>query len=241
MTKNSLLRKHLTVALLYLGLALAGTVHAATNNVPQLLTGTINWYRTNIYILNGAVFVMNNAVLNIEAGTVIKGHNLGGQGTNVAVLYITRGAKIYAEGTPQNPIIFTADVDDTTLPDVVDLYARGLWGGVVIFGNAVFNGTVDAVGNASSPKYEVYEGLQDITLGGQQVFRFGGNDDDDNSGVLRYVSIRHGGAVLAPNKEINGLSWVRWGGGRRSNLSRPMRRPTTASSSSAGRSTRSIW
>ncbi|HMJ64699.1 MAG TPA: hypothetical protein VK615_05055, partial [Candidatus Binatia bacterium] len=206
MTTNSLLRKHLTVALLYLGLVLAGTVHAATINVPQQLTGTINWYRTNIYMLNGAVFVMNNAVLNIEAGTVIKGHNLGGQGTNVAALYVTRGGKIYAEGTPQNPIIFTADVDDTTLPDDVDLYARGLWGGVVIFGRAVLNGAVDADGNAASPKYEVYEGLQPLTLGGQQVFQFGGNDDDDNSGVLRYVSIRHGGAVLAPNKEINGLS-----------------------------------
>src|SRR6185369_7602585 len=138
--------------------------------------------------------------------TVIKGHNLGGQGTNVAALYVTRGGRIYAEGTPRNPIIFTADVDDTTLPDDVDLYARGLWGGVVIFGRAVLNGAVDANGNAASPKYEVYEGLDPITLAGQPVFQFGGNDDDDNSGVLRYVSIRHGGAVLAPNKEINGLS-----------------------------------
>jgi hypothetical protein len=159
-------------------------------------------------MLNGAVFVMSNAVLNIEAGTVIKGHNLGGQGTNVAALYITQGAKIYAEGTPQNPIIFTADVDDTTVSDDIDIYARGLWGGLVIFGNSVLNGAIDAGGNAQplGSKYEVYEGLTDLTLGGQQVFRFGGNDDNDNSGVLRYVSLRHGGAVLAPNKEINGLS-----------------------------------
>ncbi len=177
-------------------------------NVPQILTGTVNWSRTNTYLLNGAVFVMPGATLNIEAGTVIKGHNLGGQGTNVAALYITRGGKIFAEGTPQNPIIFTADIDDTTVSDDVDIYARGLWGGVVVFGNAILNGAIDAGGNAQplGSKYEVYEGLPDLVLNGQNVFRFGGNNDDDNSGVLRYVSIRHGGAVLAPNKEINGLS-----------------------------------
>ena len=107
-----------------------------------------------------------------------------------------------------NPIVFTAEEDDTTLPDDLDIYARGLWGGVVVFGNAVLNGTIDAGGNAQplGSKYEVYEGLPDLELEGQNVFRFGGNDDNDNSGVLRYVSIRHGGAVLAPNKEINGLS-----------------------------------
>ena len=190
---------------------IAGTAQAASVNVAQILTGTNNWYRTNIYTLNGAAFVMSNAVLNIEAGTVIKGHNLGGQGTNVAALYITPGAKIYAEGTPHHPIIFTADVDDTTLPDDMPIWgstARGLWGGLVIFGNSVLNGAIDAGGNALplGSKYEVYEGLTDITVSGQQVFRFGGSNDDDNSGILRYVSIRHGGAVLAPNKEINGLS-----------------------------------
>ena len=143
--------------------------------VQQILTGTHHWYRTNTYVLNGAVFVMSNAVLNIEAGTVIKGHNLGGQGTNVAALYITRGGKIHAEGTPQNPIVFTAEADDTTLPDDLGIYARGLWGGVVIFGNAVLNGTIDAGGNAQplGSKYEVYEGLPDLELEGQNVFRFG--------------------------------------------------------------------
>ncbi len=205
---KSFLKICLGSALVGTGLMLTGAARAETVDVSQILTGTNNWYRTNIYVLNGAVFVMSNSVLNIEAGTVIKGHNLGGQGTNVAALYIERGAKIYAEGTPQNPIIFTADVDDTTLPDDIDIYARGLWGGLVIFGNSVLNGAVDAGGNAQplGSKYEVYEGLPDLALNGEQVFRFGGNNDDDNSGVLRYVSIRHGGAVLAPNKEINGLS-----------------------------------
>ena len=206
-----MLRTGLCAALAGISLMLAGSARAEypTNVVSQLLTGTNNWYRTNTYLLNGAVFVLSNAVLNIEAGTVIKGRNVGSQGTNVGALYVTRGGKIYAEGTPQNPIIFTAEADDTTIPDDMPIWgptARGLWGGLVIFGNTTINGAVDNGGHAANPKYEVYEGLTDITLNGENVFRYGGANDDDDSGVVRYVSIRHGGAVLAPNKEINGLS-----------------------------------
>lgn len=206
--KKSSLRNSLCTALAAAGLLVASAVQAANINVPQIMTGTNNWYHTNIYTLNGAAFVMSNSVLNIEAGTVIKGHNLGGQGTNVAALYVTCGAKIYAEGTPHHPIIFTGDVDDTTIPDDVSIYARSLWGGLVILGNSVLNGAIDNTGNSQplGSKYEVYEGLTDLVINGQNVFRFGGNNDDDNSGVLRYVSLRHGGASLAANKEINGLS-----------------------------------
>jgi hypothetical protein len=175
--------------------------------VSGALTGTHNWYRTNIYQLNGMVFVRSNGVLNIEAGTVIKGHNLNTFGTNVGSLVICRGAKIYAEGTPQNPIIFTADIDDLAFPDDLDIYQRGLWGGVVILGQTTINGALDAEGKNANPIYEVYEGLPPDTLyGGEAVLRFGGNNDNDNSGVMRYVSIRHGGAQLATDKEINGLS-----------------------------------
>ncbi len=180
-----------------------------TNNISGYLTGTNNWYRTNIYILNGMVFVRSNGVLNIEAGTVIKGHNTGVDTTNIAALVICRDAKIFAEGTAKRPIIFTAEADDTFLPDDMPIWgptARGLWGGVVILGKSVLNGAIDVAGNAASPKYEVYEGLPDVTVGGESLMRFGGTDDNDNSGVMRYVSIRHGGAVLLPNKEINGLS-----------------------------------
>ena len=35
---------------------------------------------------------------------------------------------------------------------------------------------------------------------------YGGSDDDDNSGTLRFVSIRYGGFILSPNNEINGLT-----------------------------------
>ena len=71
------------------------------------ITGTVNWYKTNEYVLNGFVFVENNEVLNIEAGTVVRGQP-GGTGTNVAALLVARGGRIFATGTAAEPIIFTA-------------------------------------------------------------------------------------------------------------------------------------
>lgn len=35
---------------------------------------------------------------------------------------------------------------------------------------------------------------------------YGGNASDDNSGIIRYVSIRHGGANIGEGNEINGLT-----------------------------------
>jgi len=189
----------LTACLLRSSGGLAATVQVTAN-----MTGTNNWYPTNEYVLNGPIYVLAGGVLNIEAGTVVKGRP---GGTNDAsALYITRGAKIFAEGTRTKPIIFTAEQDDVTDPGDLGIYSRGLWGGVVIFGNAVLNMAADSLGNIANPKYEVYEGLSDVEVNGQRINRFGGNDDDDNSGVFRYVSIRHGGINILPNKEINGLS-----------------------------------
>ena len=171
-----------------------------------LPAGTSTWYRTNIYHLNGLCHVLGGSTLHIESGTVIKGKNLGAAAIQKGGLVVCRNAKIYAEGTPNNPIIFTAENDDVTDPADLDIYQRGLWGGVILMGNAILNRAVDSNGQLASPKFEVYEGLPDVQIGGQDVHKFGGNNDDDNSGVMRYVSIRHGGAAIEANKEINGLS-----------------------------------
>ncbi|WCJ59491.1 hypothetical protein NXS98_17520 [Fontisphaera persica] len=188
----------LTAALLPLALP------AADVQVTQPITNQVTWHRTNTYFLNGPIYVLSNAVLTIEAGTVIKGKP---GGTNDAsYLVICQGGKIYANGTPTQPIIFTAEEDDVNDPADLGIYDRGKWGGLVLLGHAPINMAADSAGNAANPKYEVYEGLSDIQINGQHVHRYGGNDPNDNSGVLRYVSIRHGGVKILPNKEINGLS-----------------------------------
>jgi hypothetical protein len=202
----------LTCALLA-ATALAPSAHAERVLVPPVLTGDITWTAQNEYVLTNYTYVVSGATLRIEPGTVIRGTKgeeiISGGTTNyvgVGVLYVTQGAKIYAEGTPTRPIIFTADTDDLSDPEDLLPTDRAQWGGVVLLGRARINFAVDAAGDAANPKYEVYEGLEDVEINGQRVHRYGGNDDDDNSGVLRYVSIRHGGSKLRPDKEINGLS-----------------------------------
>ncbi|MGN6643435.1 MAG: T9SS type A sorting domain-containing protein [Verrucomicrobiota bacterium] len=193
------------------GLLAAATAPAETVQISGNLTGTNNWYNTNEYMLNGFVYVLTNGVLNIEPGTVIRGK--AGTGLSSSALFITQGAKIYANGTRTKPIIFTSETDDLTDPEDLPLLQRGLWGGIVIFGKSVLNTSSDVGGNAASPKYDIFEGLSDTQVNGQFVNRFGGTDDDDNSGVFRYVSIRYPGTVILPNKEINGLSLAAVGRG----------------------------
>ena len=198
---------------LALGLALTGGVgaQAETIQVTNPIAGNVTWRSTNEYVLNGFIYVLTNSVLNIEPGTVIRGR--AGTGLDSAALLVTQGAKIFANGTAHSPIIFTAEADDLSDPNDIPLYTRQLWGGVVIFGRAGLNTSTDAVGNTTTPKYDIYEGLPDTQINGQYVNRFGGADDDDNSGVFRYVSIRYSSTVILPNKEINALSLAAVGRG----------------------------
>ncbi|MBM3846217.1 MAG: T9SS C-terminal target domain-containing protein [Verrucomicrobia bacterium] len=191
------------------GLAAACLLSAApaTAEIIQVsntdIQGTVQWTRSNTYVLNGFVFVENGEELHIQAGTVIKGKD--GEGANISALVVARGGKIFAEGTPSQPIIFTAEADDVNDPEDLGLLDRGLWGGVVLLGRARINTAVDASGNAASPKFDVYEGIPGTNPNYLNFF-YGGDNDDDSSGIMRYVSIRHGGKVLESNKEINGLS-----------------------------------
>ncbi|MCI0496616.1 hypothetical protein L0Z72_16560, partial [candidate division KSB1 bacterium] len=75
---------------------------------------TVYWEAKNTYLLKGRVFVDEGAVLIIEPGTVIKG--APGEKENASALIVARGGKIYAEGTPDRPIIFTSENDDLTNP-----------------------------------------------------------------------------------------------------------------------------
>ena len=148
----------------------------------------------NVYILDGFVFVEDGAVLNIEAGTVIKG--LPGQAADASALVIAKGAKIFANGTSSNPIIFTASIDDPANPDDLPPTRRGLWGGLIVLGKSQIN-TPGGIGQI--------EGIPEDEPRGE----YGGGDNpdlDDNSGVIRYVSIRHGGSNIGQDNEINGLT-----------------------------------
>ena len=154
---------------------------------------TYNWTKNNEYLLDGFVFVESGSTLNIEEGTVIKAKETPSTADNASALIITQGAKINAVGTAAEPVIFTTEYDDVN--DNTDLLAtdRGLWGGLIIlgYGQLAFQSpTANVEGIPTTETRAVY----------------GGSDDSDNSGTLRYVSIRHGGAELSPGDEINGLT-----------------------------------
>jgi len=194
------------IGLLTLAVGLAGTslTQAATVQVTSSIGGTMTWYATNEYVLNGQIYVLSNAVLIIQPGTVVRGKP--GDTNNYAALFVTRDGKLFAEGERTKPIIFTAEADDLNDPEDLLTTDAGLWGGIVLLGNSVLNTATDLAGNGASPKYDLYEGLSDIVVSNQNVNRYGGNNDGDSSGVLRYVSIRHGGTLIKQDKEINGLS-----------------------------------
>lgn len=151
-------------------------------------TGTVNWTKDKVYVLDGFVFVNDGQTLTIEAGTVIKGKS--GTAADASALIVARGGKIMAEGTAAAPIIFTAEADklDGSLGT-----QTGLWGGLIILGKAGLN---------SSPGQTAVEGIPDTETRGI----YGGADDADNSGTLKYISIRHGGTNIGANNEINGLT-----------------------------------
>jgi hypothetical protein len=185
--------------------ASAGIIEVSSN----IAAGTTNtWVATNTYLLKQVIYVETNAVLRIEPGTVIKGatglnvNATPGIPNAVSGLVVTRGGRLFAEGTAARPIIFTYDGDDVNDPNDIPLYTSGQWGGVVLLGTAAINSAANAAGNVATPRYEVYEGLTDLPQ-----HRFGGGTNDtESSGVLRYVSIRHAGNTLSANREFNGLS-----------------------------------
>ncbi len=153
----------------------------------------VTWTSATEYILDGLVFVESGATLTIEAGVLIRGKSQPTTGDNTSALIIARGAQVFINGAAQAPVVMTAESDD--LNDPFDLLPsdRGLWGGLIVLGDAVIN-TTDGEDNI--------EGIDPNEPRGV----YGGSNDADNSGEIHYLSLRHGGAELAPGDEINGLT-----------------------------------
>jgi hypothetical protein len=164
------------------------------------VSGTINqdvtFTNDKVWVLNGRVIVGAGSTLTIEEGTIIKGR--AGQGALASVLLVARNAMIMAEGTAENPIVFTSYSDDINVGEFdsknMDLVVdRGLWGGVLILGNAPISADAAEVQIEGIP-VSVTEGL------------YGGSTSDDNSGVFKYVSIRYTGTQLSQGNELQGLT-----------------------------------
>lgn len=136
------------------------------------------------WTLSGEVHIgvdrVKKVFLEIQEGTTIFGK------TEKDFLVVNRGSKIIAEGTKEQPIIFTSRNDAAGL-----VAKAGEWGGIVIAGEAGIN----ASGGENSFEFST------------TPIYYGGNDDEDSSGVLRYVLVKYAGHIVYTAKELNGISF----------------------------------
>ena len=114
------------------------TEESSVIDVSGAITVSTTWTNDNIYKINQKVVVDAGATLTIQEGTIIKG--TPGTGSLASALIIARGAKINAVGTASEPIIFTSSSDNIEVGQTagtnLDENDRGLWGGLIILGNA---------------------------------------------------------------------------------------------------------
>ncbi|MDQ6470909.1 hypothetical protein RB619_09670 [Flavobacterium sp. LHD-80] len=169
----------------------ANEYNEATNIIAGTIDKDLKLLKRNTYQLVGVVYVTNNATLTIEPGTVIRGDD-----KTCGTLVITNGAKIMAEGLETDPIIFTSNKEKTERKP-------GDWGGIVVLGKAPIN----TLGGLHTLPFDLEPLLN----------HYGGQDAEDNSGILKYVRIEYAGRKLSSLKELNGLSLA--GVGRKTVLS----------------------
>ena len=152
----------------------------------QILTGNITedlkLAKRHVYLLVGSVFVTNNAVLTIEAGTVIIG-DYQSKGS----LTISRGSGIIASGTETDPIIFTSNRS---------VKRAGDWGGIIILGDAPTN----KFGNGSVASFH-----DKLAPSNYANANYGGDKVNGNSGSMKYVRIEYAGKRIKGGAHFNGL------------------------------------
>jgi hypothetical protein len=181
-----------------------GREPAATNivTVSGNITADRTFTRDTLYKISGVVKVNSGAKLTIQPGTRIEGIYAGAAAANVTGLIIERTGLIDAQGTQLQPIVFSCDQTPKF---------KGCWGGLVIAGNAIVNASQSAtatspINGTRSTTASCNEVISEGTLGTPAQYTFGGCNDADSSGVVRYAIIEYGGFSFAANRELNNIT-----------------------------------
>lgn len=181
--------------------------------VSQDIEADMTWPNSHVFVLDGTINVgtgdaklaggqpSSTVTLTVQAGTQI----FAVEGT-ASALVITRGSKIMAEGTAEMPIIFAAVGADTSAANVItgdpsDVTGRGDWGGLVLSGMGMENS-----GDENG------ELLTEAAPQDQERW-FGGMNNADSSGTVRYVVIAESGFEFRPDQEVQGLTLEAAGSG----------------------------
>ncbi|MGB3726629.1 MAG: hypothetical protein WA981_12740 [Glaciecola sp.] len=184
------------------GTTTIASVDGTTNTceVSGRVTSNLRLTAGNHYALSGAVFIggdnTDSATLTVDPGVIV----YGASGDDYLV--VSRGSSIVADGTASSPITFTSrqHVAGGAVDGLAD-GAAGQWGGMIILGNG-YSTKCPETGTCS---------LQ--VEGAQEGAVFGGDDNTDSSGTLRYVRVMHGGFEVAPDNELNGITFGGVGSG----------------------------
>jgi hypothetical protein len=161
----------------------SGPDATGTYPVRGVITTDQHWTKDKTYRLRGYVYVTNGATITVDPGTKIVSNK-----DSAGVLVIYRTAKINAAGTAAEPIVFTSNETDKKPGD---------FGGVILVGQAKGNTNHSVIEGGVDAAYSV----------------FGGTNDADNSGTLKYVRIEYAGKAVNPGDEVNGLSLYGVGSG----------------------------
>ena len=147
--------------------------------------------------------------LTIGEGVRFYGASAGGSATSTDdYMVIARGSTINAVGTATNPIRFTSRAamnDEETGSSLIDVSSTAQWGGLVLNGFAPINACED--GTATG-------GTADCEKSGEgSSGYFGGDQADDNTGTLQYLTVEYAGARLTNTDELNGIAFQGVGAG----------------------------
>ena len=148
------------------------------------LEGNIN---KNLVLTNSDKWLLSGGVF-VEDGftlTILSGQTIYADTNVTTFLSVKQGGKVNIQGSSNNPIVFTPLSDNPTY---------GTWGGIIINGFAKLNTGLTAEGE-----------------GGTGIY--GGDNDSDNSGTLRYVRVEYAGKILGTDNELNGFSFNGVGSG----------------------------
>ncbi len=239
--------KKLMLLIAIAALTLSSSVMAGTM-VSGNITEDTHWTKADHpYHLDGLVKVMPGATLTIDKGVVVASFK-----SDEGSLAILRGAKIFVNGTKEEPVIMTSAEDVATwdgsdvtydggiIPEVIAINTLGdpktgtwrasclEWGSLAILGNGYISashyeeqpvtwdkdddgipgGSYTTYTNSKDPNglnKKIMEGL-DTEFTGDTSVLYGGDDDNDCSGSISYLSLRYGGKVIGKNNELNGMS-----------------------------------
>lgn len=148
------------------------------------------WSADSNYLVRGQLRVKAQSSLTIPAGVVVFEER-----ASLGTLIVERGAKIFAVGTPTAPIIVTSD-------DAPGSQTPGAGGGIYLMGYAKTSVVNSCAGDSAAAE-------------GGAIGYYGGNDDQDDSGELRYVRVEFAGKEITPNNELNSFTFDAVGRGTR--------------------------